>query len=61
VRVVTAHDWDVWGAMRAGCEAAYVARSGVPFALGRPPPIVGLALSAAAQEIMRLDEPPHER
>jgi 2-haloacid dehalogenase len=61
LRLVTAHEWDVWGAIRAGCEAAYVARSGVPFALRRPPPIMGPDLSAAAQEIMRLDEPPHER
>jgi len=36
VRMVAAHDWDVWGAMRAGCAAAYVARTAVPFVLGRP-------------------------
>jgi 2-haloacid dehalogenase len=61
MRLVAAHDWDVWGAMRAGCEAAYVARSGVPFTLGRPPAIVERDLSAVAEEILRLDEPPRER
>jgi 2-haloacid dehalogenase len=61
MRLVAAHDWDVWGAMRAGCEAAYVARWGVPFTLGRPPGIVERDLSAVAEEILRLDEPPRER
>jgi 2-haloacid dehalogenase len=61
LRLVAAHDWDVWGAMRAGCEAAYVARSGVPFTLGRPPRIVGRDLSAVAEAILRLDEPPTAR
>jgi 2-haloacid dehalogenase len=61
LRMVAAHDWDVWGAIRAGCSAADVARSGVPFTLGRPPQIVGPDLSAVAEEILRLDEPPQER
>jgi 2-haloacid dehalogenase len=57
MRMVAAHDWDVWGAMRAGCAAAYVARSGVPFALGRPPEVVGADLSAVADAILVVDEP----
>jgi 2-haloacid dehalogenase len=61
LRLVAAHDWDVWGAMRAGCQAAYVARSGEPFTLGRPPPIVAQNLSAVAEEVLRLDEPASER
>ncbi len=58
VRMVAAHDWDVWGAMRAGCAAAYVARTDVPFALGRPPDLAGPDLSAAADAILAVDEPP---
>lgn len=58
VRMVAAHDWDVWGAMRAGCAAAYVARTDVPFALGRPPDVVGPDLSAVADAILAVDEPP---
>ncbi len=29
IRLVAAHDWDVAGAMRAGCAAAFVARPGM--------------------------------
>ena len=57
VRMVAAHDWDVWGAMRAGCAAAYVARSDVPFVIGRPPDVVGADLSAVADTILDVDEP----
>jgi hypothetical protein len=49
VRMVAAHDWDVWGAMQAGCEAAYVARTAMPFVLGRPPDVTGPDLSAVAE------------
>jgi 2-haloacid dehalogenase len=58
MRMVAAHDWDVWGAMRAGCAAAYVARSDVPFVLGEPPDVVGVDLSAVADAILLIDEPP---
>ena len=57
-RMVAAHDWDVWGAMRAGCAAAYVARGGAPFVLGRPPDVIGEDLSAVAGAILLADEPP---
>jgi 2-haloacid dehalogenase len=59
MRMVAAHDWDVWGAMQAGCAAAYVARTAVPFVLGRPPDITGPDLSALADAILGVDEPPH--
>jgi 2-haloacid dehalogenase len=59
LRMVAAHDWDVWGAMRAGCAAAYVARTGAPFVLGPPPEIVGPDLSAVVESIFELDEPLH--
>jgi 2-haloacid dehalogenase len=58
MRMVAAHDWDVWGAKRAGCAAAYVARSDVPFVLGEPPGVVGVDLSAVADAILLVDEPP---
>jgi 2-haloacid dehalogenase len=58
VRMVAAHDWDVWGAIRAGCAAAYVARTDVPFVLGGPPDLAGPDLSAVAEAILAVDEPP---
>ena len=57
MRMVAAHDWDVWGAMRAGCAAAFAARGGIPFSLGDPPGIVGPDLAAVAEAILRVDEP----
>jgi 2-haloacid dehalogenase len=57
MRMVAAHDWDVWGAIRAGCAAAYVARTDVPFVLGRPPDLAGPDLSAVAEGILAVDEP----
>jgi 2-haloacid dehalogenase len=57
IRMVAAHDWDVWGAMRAGCAAAYVARTDVPFVLGRAPEMAGPDLSAVAEAIVAVDEP----
>ncbi|MGH2663497.1 MAG: haloacid dehalogenase type II [Actinomycetota bacterium] len=57
MRMVAAHDWDVWGAMRAGCAAAFVARGDVPFSLGEPPDILGPDLRAVAEAILGADEP----
>jgi 2-haloacid dehalogenase len=57
MRMVAAHDWDVCGAIRAGCAAAYVARTDVPFVLGRPPDLAGPDLSAVADAILAVDEP----
>lgn len=58
MRLVAAHDWDVWGARHAGCASAYVARSDVPFVIGEPPDVVGADLSAVAKAILLVDEPP---
>jgi 2-haloacid dehalogenase len=55
LRLVTAHDWDVLGAMRAGCAAAFVQRSGLPYALGDPPDIAGPDLAAVAERILEVD------
>jgi 2-haloacid dehalogenase len=57
LRMVAAHDWDVLGAMRAGCSAAFVQRAGPPYALGEPPDIVGSDLGAVADRILELDAP----
>ena len=57
VRMVAAHDWDVWGAMHAGCAAAYVARTNAPFVIGQPPAVVGADLSTVADAILDTDEP----
>ena len=53
VRLVAAHAWDVTGAMRAGCAAAFVARPGMVLdPLAWPPDIVGADLSEVATAIV---------
>lgn len=56
IRMVAAHGWDVYGAMRAGCAAAFVARSGQTlFPLGPPPDIVGRDLREVAKRIIDVE------
>jgi 2-haloacid dehalogenase len=57
LRMVAAHDWDVWGATRAGCAAAFVDRAHAPFAVGEPPDIVGADLLAVADAVIGVDRP----
>lgn len=57
LRMVAAHDWDVWGAMRAGCAAAFVARRDRPFPFRERPDIVGTDMTAVAEGIMKTDQP----
>ena len=53
LRLVAAHAWDVLGALRAGCAAAFVARPGkVLFPLGPQPDIVGPDFNAVARQIV---------
>jgi 2-haloacid dehalogenase len=53
VRLVAAHAWDVIGAMRAGCAAAFVARPGMVLdPLAGPPDVVGADLSAVATSMI---------
>lgn len=53
VRLVAAHAWDVAGAMRAGCAAAFVARPGMVLdPLAEPPDVVGADLSEVAALII---------
>jgi 2-haloacid dehalogenase len=58
LRLVAAHAWDVMGAMRAGCAAAFLERPGKAlFPLADRPDIVGPDLRAVAREIVARDVP----
>ncbi|MDQ7844654.1 MAG: haloacid dehalogenase type II [Armatimonadota bacterium] len=58
VRLVAAHAWDVAGALRAGCKAAFVARSGMVLDPIQPAPdIVGRDLAEVAAGIIATDAP----
>lgn len=57
MRLVAAHNWDVSGALNAGCRAAFVARPGMVLSeLDLPPDIVGRDLQAVAGQILRVDQ-----
>ena len=56
VRLVAAHGWDVAGALRAGCAAAFVARPGQFLdPLAPRPDIIGPDLAAVAERIIERD------
>ena len=56
VRLVAAHAWDVVGAMRAGCAAAFVARPGMVLnPLAERPDIVGSDLREVADQILEIE------
>ena len=56
VRLVAAHSWDVAGAMRAGCAAAFVERPGqVLDPLAPTPDVVGADLREVAAGIVGVD------
>jgi 2-haloacid dehalogenase len=56
VRLVTAHDWDVTGALRAGCTAVFVARPGqVMNPFGPQPDVRGADLGEAAERILAVE------
>ena len=56
VRLVAAHAWDVAGALRAGCAAAFVARPGMVLdPLVERPDVVGADLREVADRILRVD------
>jgi 2-haloacid dehalogenase len=53
VRLIAAHAWDVTGAIRAGCEAAFVARPGMVLdPTGETPDIVGADLAEVAELLL---------
>ena len=56
IRMVAAHVWDVQGAMRAGCAAAFVERPGVVWnPLLERPDIVGPDLGEIAERVIEVD------
>lgn len=56
VRLVAAHDWDVTGALHAGCAAAFVARPGqVMNPFGPQPDVRGAELSEVTDKILALE------
>jgi 2-haloacid dehalogenase len=56
LRMVAAHAWDVGGAMRAGCAAAFVARPGkAGFPLFPSPEIAGNDLGEVAEAIIKVE------
>jgi 2-haloacid dehalogenase len=56
LRLIAAHAWDVAGALRAGCAAAFVARPGLPFDPLLPrPEIVGMDVRDVAEQIVALE------
>lgn len=56
IRLVAAHDWDVAGALLAGCAAAFIARPGkVLNPLMPVPDIVGKDLVEVAEKIVEAD------
>ncbi len=56
VRLVAAHAWDVTGAMRAGCAAAFVARPGMVLnPLAPRPDVVGADLREVADRIIEVE------
>ena len=56
VRLVAAHAWDVAGALRAGCAAAFVARPGMVLdPLVERPNVVGTDLREVADRILEIE------
>lgn len=52
--LIAAHPWDVFGAMKAGWQAAFIARNGItPLPLGPAPTISGPELNAVADAILQ--------
>jgi 2-haloacid dehalogenase len=52
--LIAAHPWDVFGAMKAGWRAAFIARNGItPLPLGPAPSIIGPGLKAIADAILK--------
>ncbi len=56
IRLVAAHPWDIAGALRAGCVAAFVARPGAVLdPLAPRPDVVGRDLRDVARKILQWD------
>ena len=58
LRLVAAHAWDIVGALRAGCAAAFVARPGkVLYPLGPQPDIAAPDFVSVARAIVAAESP----
>lgn len=56
LRLVAAHDWDVFGALRAGCAGAYIARWGKPYhPLYEKPDVMGGDLREVTDKILQIE------
>jgi 2-haloacid dehalogenase len=56
VRLISAHAWDIAGALHAGCAAAFVQRPGLPFdPLIDPPDVVGEGLTDVAEHLIDVE------
>jgi 2-haloacid dehalogenase len=56
VRLVAAHAWDIAGALRAGCAAAFIARPGKELdPLVEPPDVIGADLREVADRILAVE------
>jgi 2-haloacid dehalogenase len=56
MRLVAAHAWDVAGAMRAGCAAAFVARPGMVLdPLVKRPDVVGNDMREVVDQILAVE------
>lgn len=52
-RLIAAHDWDVTGAMRAGCQGAFVARDGAVLnSAGETPDVIGPDVADVAEQLI---------
>ena len=55
MRLVAAHDWDVAGAMKAGCKAAFVARPGMVLNPLMPrPDVIGKDLAEVTERLLEI-------
>jgi 2-haloacid dehalogenase len=56
IRLIAAHAWDIAGARRAGCAAAFIARPGMVLdPLAPPPDIVSANLHEVAGQILAVE------
>lgn len=56
VRLVAAHDWDVFGALRAGCRGAYIARQERMYhPFYEKPDVMGPDLNKVTDRILEID------
>ena len=56
LRLVAAHDWDVYGALRAACRAAFIARGErTYYPTYNKPDVISAHLNKVTDQILELD------